>query len=755
MSRLPAATTSFVGRRRELTDLQRLLSDARLVTVAGAGGVGKTRLALRAAARVRPVFPDGVHLVELDALREPALLAQVVAEGVGLRAASVEPGERLTEYLADKRLLLVLDNCEHLVDECAAMVGTLLAAAPNLRVLATSRHLLGVEEEQVMRVAPLPVAEQVAGMARSAAVSLFVDRATAVDPAFVLDERNREQVLSICRRLDGVPLAIELAAVWVRALSVGEIMDRLDDRFTLLAKGSRTAPIRHQTLADTLDWSCQLCSRAERLLWARLSVFAGGFDIDAAEDVCTDGDIDRTQIPSLIESLVDKSILVAQPDRRRYRMSESVREYGLGLLTASGHEVIFRTRHGRYYRELARRYDAESFGPRQIEWIQHLLSEHPNIRTALEFALTGSGRAEIATEMASTMREFWYSGGLLCEGYRWLRRALVLDTEPTSRRGHALWACSFIGVSLGEVEAASEMLTECAELAETLDEPVLRADHALGTGFAALRRGDTREATALLERAVAGYRKIGGPRRLLNSLIVLAMANLFGRHERGVQAAAEALELCQAHKATWQECYALYAVAVHEWRSSRYRQGEALLRRAIRGRSAVPDWSVLAQMVEVLAWCVSASGRSRRAARLLGAAHAVYRHSGIRAGILPFRVIDDQIADNACAEIGVDQFHAEFNAGLGYSIEQVVEEALRTRTPTPPSRARTGTASPLTRRQSQIAELIAQGLTNREIAGRLTIAQRTADAHVANLLTKLGFTTRAQVATWVVGIGLD
>ncbi|MBO0874443.1 MAG: ATPase, partial [Pseudonocardia sp.] len=509
MSRLPAATTSFVGRRRELTELRRLLSDARLVTVTGAGGVGKTRLALRAAARMRQAFPHGVHLVELDALRDPGLLAQSVAEAVGLRAASMKPVERLAEYLGDTRLLLVLDSCEHLVDGCAAMVGKLLAAAPNLRVLATSRHVLGVEGERVMRVAPLPVPEHVAGMARSAAVSLFVDRATAVDPAFVVDERNREQVLSICRRLDGVPLAIELAAVWVRALSVDEILERLDDRFALLAKGSRTAPVRQQTLAATLQWSCHLCSAAERLLWARLAVFAGGFDVEAAREVCTDDDVGRADIPILIDKLVDKSILVAQPDTRRYRMLETIREYGLGLLVASGQEAMFRSRHGGYYRELTRRYVAESFGPRQIEWIQRMLSELSNIRTTLEFALAGSGQAQVASEMATALWDFWYSGGLLPEGYRWLRRALAVDSEPTSRRGHALWACSFIGVSLHESATVSQMLTECAELAERLDEPALRAGYALGAGFAALHRGRVRDTTALLEDAIAEYEEVG------------------------------------------------------------------------------------------------------------------------------------------------------------------------------------------------------------------------------------------------------
>lgn len=750
MSTLPVATTSFVGRGRELAKLRRLLSDARLVTVTGAGGVGKTRLALRAAAAARPAFPDGVHLVELDALRDPGLLAQTVVKAVGLRTISLDPVARLIEYLKDRDLLLVLDNCEHLADGCAMLVSKLLTAVPGLRVLATSRHLLGVDGEQAMRLAPLPVPVDVAGMARSAAVSLFVDRAVAVDSTFVVDERNREQVLAICRRLDGLPLAIELAAVWVRALSVREILDRLDDRFALLAKGRRGAPTHQQTLAAALRWSYHLCSSAERSLWSRLSVFVGGFDLEAAQEVCTGADINRAQVPGLIARLVDKSILAVDPetDRHhiRYRMLDTIREYGLDLLSASGHEAMFRTRHRGYYRKLVQRYAADSFGPRQLEWIQLLLAEHPNIRAVLESALSAPGQAEIATEIATTLRWFWYAGGFPCEGFRWLRLGLALDTEPTIRRAHALWVCSFMAASFNEVDAASRMLTECAELSQRLSEPKLRTDYVFAAGFAALRRGDSREAIALLEEAVAGYQKINDPERLLNSLFVLAMASLFDRPDRGAHAAAWALKISRRHKPSWQESHILYSVAVYKWRSGEYQRGEALLRKAIRQRSPVPDWAVLSQMVEALAWCASGAGQPHRAARLLGAANVVFRRGGMATLVQPFRGIDNQIVDNISAEIGEDQFLAELDTGLGYTIDQVIDEALRPRTPNPAHRR---TARLLTRRQSEIAELIAEGLTNREIACKLTIAQRTADAHVQNILTKLGFTTRAQIAAWI------
>jgi len=305
--------TSFVGRRRELGETRRLLASSRMLTLTGVGGVGKTRLALRVAAEARRTFPQGVWFVELASLRDPMLLPHTVANTLELRQVSADPATDLAAYLEDQQLLVVLDNCEHLTEAVAILASKLLAAAPGLRILATSRHILGVEGEQILTVPPLstPEGEVAAGDATHyESVKLFADRAAAVAPDFEITEANRAVVVELCRQLDGIPLAIELAAVWLRILTPGQILDRLEDRFELLAGDRPAVPARQQTLDATVGWSYDLCSPAEQQLWARLSVFSGGFDLDAAEDVCSGEGIDRDEVLDLVASLVNKSIIV-------------------------------------------------------------------------------------------------------------------------------------------------------------------------------------------------------------------------------------------------------------------------------------------------------------------------------------------------------------------------------------------------------------------------------------------------------------
>ena len=331
---LPAELTSFVGRRRELSETRRLLASSRMLTLTGVGGVGKTRLALRMAAEVRRTFPDGVWFVELAALHDAQLVPHTVANTLELRQVSADPAGDLAAYLERRRLLVVLDNCEHLTDACAMLASKLLAAAPGLRILATSRHVLGVEGEQILAVPPLSTrtARVEAGdAAHYESVRLFLDRAAAVAPDFEVGDGNRDAVVELCRRLDGIPLAIELAAVWLRTLSPVQILDRLEDRFRLLTSGRSAAP-RHQALDATVGWSYELCSPAEQLLWARLSVFSGGFDLEAAEEVCSGEGIPTADVLNLIASLVNKSIVIriqaTSHTTAWYQMLETIRQYG-------------------------------------------------------------------------------------------------------------------------------------------------------------------------------------------------------------------------------------------------------------------------------------------------------------------------------------------------------------------------------------------------------------------------------------------
>jgi predicted ATPase/DNA-binding CsgD family transcriptional regulator len=757
---LPAELNSFVGRRRELAETRRLLSASRLLTLTGPGGVGKTRLALRLAGQVRRAFPDGVWLVELASLHDPALLPQTVARALGLRDASAEPATRLADYLKDKRLLLLLDNCEHLVDACAVLAGKLLAAAPGLSVLATSRHVLGVEGEQILPIPPLPLpaADEETG-ARTAhfdAVTLFADRAVAAAPGFELNDRNRDQIVGICQRLDGIPLAIELAAVRLRALSTGDILDRLDDRFQLLIGGSRTAPSRQRTLSAAIDWSYDLCSQDEQSVWARLAVFAGGFDLDAAEYVGAGGSVRGEDVLGLVSGLLDKSILIRQPDTHgrwaRYRMLETIRAYGLTRLSIVEDEQSVRTRHLEHYQRLAAQYQADCFGPHQVEWIQRLLREHPNVRAALQFGLTAPGQAGAAMEIAAALWNFWFSGGLLVEGYRWLQQALDAVPDPTRARAEALWTCAFLGAQLGEADAAGRMLTECGVLADRFNDAALRAHLAECSGLAALHRGEVLQACELLERAVAAHRAGGNLLGLADSLILLAAARLFVADPRGAEAAAECLQLCDLHGATWTKSYALWAVAVHKWSSGAHGEGVILVQEAIRLQRTVHDWTGLAYLLEVLAWCSCGAGLAVRTARLLGAANAVWRLSGARVSEAPpYQAFDEQVGEQARRDVGTEKFEAALVEGAALTLEQVIAYALEEKLGEQPAQrnAERGPETGLTRRELEIAELVAEGLTNKEIAARLTIAQRTAEGHVERVLTKFGFTSRAQIAAWV------
>ncbi len=393
---LPLELSSFVGRRREVAEAKRALAASRLLTLIGMGGVGKTRLALRTAAEVQRAFDDGVWLVELDQLHDPALVAHTIAVTLGL---GEQPGQptitSVTEYLAPRRLLLVLDNCEHLVEACAALTEAVLLAAPDVRVLATSREPLGVRGEATQLVPSLTVPDPQechswTELSAYEAVSLFADRAAAVLSGFEVDGGNQDAVVEICDRLDGLPLAIELAAVRLRALSPQQIAQRLSDRYRLLSTELRGAPTRQQTLRSCIEWSYDLCSATERLLWARASVFAGGFELDAAEEICAGDGLAPEDLLDVVTALVGKSILIRDEHRAvvRYRLLETMREFGQDKLRETGQYPALRERHMRWYEQLVRQAEADWVSPRQVAWFGRLDREHANVQVALDYCLT-------------------------------------------------------------------------------------------------------------------------------------------------------------------------------------------------------------------------------------------------------------------------------------------------------------------------------------------------------------------------------
>ena len=758
---LPAELTSFVGRRRELAETRKLLASSRMLTLTGVGGVGKTRLALRMAAEVRRTFADGVWFVELASLHDEQLLPNTVANTLELRQVSADPSGDLAAYLEDKRLLVVLDNCEHLSDACAVLAGKLLAAAPGLRILATSRHVLGVEGEQILVVPPLSTPDAQVGAGDAAhydSVSLFLDRAAAVAPDFELADGNRDAVVELCRRLDGIPLAIELAAVWLRTLSPVQILDRLEDRFRLLTTGRRGAPARQQALDATVGWSYDLCSPAERLLWARLSVFSGGFDLEAAEDVFSGDDIPREEVLNLIASLVNKSILArvqaTEHTTAWYQMLETVRQYGAARLD-EGELRALQLLHRDHYRSLARQYDVESFGSHQADWFIRLRREQGNVRAALEFCLTDGSEAAAAFEIAAPTWNFWFAG-FLREGYRYLLQALDLAREPTRSRAYALWAASYLAMFATEFDRTRTMLDECAEIAAGLDDQRLDARIKECRGHAALYQGDVPAALALLQEARDEFRAVGDPLGEFDTLILLTAATFFIDDPRVAEFSREALALAERHGALSSKAYGLWSVGIAEWRVGRYGRATRSLRQCVRLFQPMHDLTGISFGVQALSWCAAFTAPDEAAARLLGCSRAVWRTSGAKVDETnAYGAFDQRSEERVREALGSELYEQAYAEGAAYSFERAVSLALGEGVDAPggdgasPRRGGRSAAGGLTRREREIAELLAQGLSNKEIAAGLVISQRTVETHVDHVLGKLGLTSRAQVASWV------
>jgi len=761
---LPAEVSSFVGRRRELAEVKKVLPAARLLTLTGTGGVGKTRLALRVAAQTQRAFADGVWLVELAALTDWTMLEQTVADAVGLRDRSARsPREVLVSHLRDKKLLLVLDNCEHLADQCAALAAELLTAAPGLRILATSRHSLHTPGEHIFEVPPLPLPDPDQATLRELvdndAIRLFAERATAVAPDFAVSDRDRVTIARICRRLDGLPLAIELAAARRRMLSPTQILQRLDDRFQLLIAGSQAVLPRHQTLRAVIDWSYQLCSPPEQTLWARTSVFAGGFDLDAAEAVCAYDGIERERVIDLVAGLVDKSILISEEHATgaRYRQLDTIAHYGRDKLRAAAAEAVLPRRHRDYYLGLAEGGKAGWFGPTQPAVFARTCCEHANLRLALEFCLSTPGESRTGLRLAAALYFYWRCCGFVAEGRHGLDRALALDAEPSRERATALWSNAHLAVLQGDPRAATAMAQQCRDWAQPRGEEDVLAYAISIQGEAAWFSGDFRRAQALLEDALARFEALGE----LNTTVVMVYVTLVGVAvfqgdlARAAALGRYALALCERHGEQRAWSYTHYALALAEWARGELARAEAHAWEGLRGVRAFNDTVGMALLVEVLAWIAGTAGEGEPAAVLLGAAQQLWPLVGGQplCGCPQYLAAHEACEQQTRRTLGEAGFQAAFARGVDFDLDQAIAHALG-ESPQPAHTRPTATddepLTPLTRREQQVAALVAQGLSNKDIAARLVIAQRTAEGHVEHILAKLGFTTRTQLAAWVI-----
>jgi predicted ATPase/class 3 adenylate cyclase len=686
---LPRQLTSFIGREREKAEVRRLLATTRFLTLTGSGGAGKTRLALQVTAEALEEFRDGAWLVELAVLSDPSLVPNAVASALGVPE---QPGRVLTETLADflrgKSVLVILDNCEHLVAACAHLTDALLRACPNLIILATSREALGVTGETTWRVPSLSAPDpqrlpSLERFVRYEAVRLFIDRAVASEPQFAVTMSNAPAVAQVCYRLDGIPLAIELAAARVKVLAVEQIATRLDDRFRLLTRGSRTAMPRHQTLRAAMDWSHDLLSPKERAVLRRLSVFAGGWTLEAAEAVCAGKGIKEHDILDLLTQLVDKSLVSTEAfgGAVRYRMPETIRQYAQDRLLTSGEAAEIRTGHRAWYVGLAERAEARFHGPEETMWLGRLEAEHDNLRAALGWSTTEED-AEIRVRLAAALYRFWTYHTHWAEGRKWLETALAGSRDIKSvSRVRALYGEGLLVRRQRDYGRAMALFDESLTLARELGDLTGIAMALMGRGLVTMGQGDFDAATALFEESLELSRKMED--KWLMAVVLVQMGVVAQRkseHAKSLALCEEGLAIFRTlgikHWIAWSLRFTGHAVRLQR----DLEQAEGLYRESLALFGETGDKWVATECVEGLALIASARANTERALRLLGAAEAARETFGItmprpKAGEQEhfWAAIRERPEGTACA--------AAWAEGRAMTLEQAIEYALTSASP--------------------------------------------------------------------------
>jgi predicted ATPase/DNA-binding CsgD family transcriptional regulator len=756
---LPVELTSFVGRRDELALVRRRLGSARLVTLTGPGGVGKTRLALRAAREVARQAPDGVFFVALSEVRDPMLVTQSVVAALGLQDRSVAWSlPMLTEFLAGKRILLVLDNCEHLLDATAVMAGTLLRECPDLRVVATSRQALGVAGEVVEHVSPLSQPDaadaSTADAMRSDAVSLFVERATAARPGFVLDARNLPAVLELCRRLDGVPLAIELAAVRLDSLGLDALVEGVRGRLDLLGSGDRSQEPRQRTLDATIDWSYQLLSEPERLLWARVSVFAGGFELDAAREVCADDLLPAESLPLLLAALVEKSIVkrAEQSGRERFRVLEILRQFGRERLREAGDERTLRLRHAEWVSGIASTVAADD--GRLVDSMARLRAETSNLWVALDFCLEDERGVELGITICRDLYNFWLAEGHFSKVVGIL--AAFLDRVPETRRARAeaLWVSAMIYATMADHAQADRLATEALAIGRAIGAADIVASALTGRASAFWVEGRWDEAIAEALEVMNLSRSMGLRFHELTAMNIetlgyLGKGDIAASIAAGYRALASSRELGEL----FLRGYILQFLAAATLRNGQPDEAERLAREGVEIRRDLGHVYGLGSLAEVLANIEATKGNDQRAATLLGGADAIWQSISYRHTV-PNQREHDRVRSETRGRLGHARYDTAYAAGLAMDRSTVIEYALGGPIPAGRTKAKPAmrSSAALSTREMEVARLVADGASNAQTAAQLFIGERTVESHVASIFNKLGVDSRVQVARWVASL---
>jgi len=727
--------TDFVGRQSELAQIAAMLERGRLVTVVGPGGVGKTRVSLVAAARAAGNYPDGVWIVEQSGLRDPLLLPNTVASVLGLPEQDARSAlDALLEYLRDKRLLLILDTCEHLLDACADLIQAILPEAPGVTVLATSRQPLDTLGEQNFAIQPLPVPDSdTVRLDRGDAVELFALRAAAAVPDFTVTADNAADVVGLCRRLDGIPLAIELAAVQLRGLALGELTKRLDHRFAVLTGGRPGALERHQTLQTAIEWSHGLCSLPERRLWMRLSVFAGSFSLAAAEEVCAEVELERGDVVNALIELVDKSVVLREGSR--YRMLDTLREFGAERLAESGEEAACRARHIGRYLSKARYFGAHFADDDQMDRYHELRETHANVRAALEYALgdpavsavpagisggsgpagpagpsvgseisgadgpgaVGSGLAggrggngetdsrqatdrwRSGLEMACALYGYWQISGLLGEGGYWLTKALERFPEAGWERALALVNRGFVRSFHGDITGALADCEEGTEIGLAIGDDAIVARGYQHMHLTLTFLGQHERALQVGAEARDRLRACGDR---AGEVIFMGqqghLHHLAGRPLQSVATCEEGLAMLgPGDGEQWLRSYLylIYGLALYQM-PGREAACEDVVRQGLLGKSMLGDIVGMAYALDILGWVSLKVGLPERAAWLLGTAAPLWDRCGAPfSGTAIMEQFHLDAERDAAAAMGAERYAAVHGTGVAYMKGQLNDVA--------------------------------------------------------------------------------